>query len=94
MCLVRLGRRRATDRIGPRLRRDRGVYESGQAATQAALDDAHLAIIDTLLAATSLGTWGPIDVSSTPTLVDPNSGTMHTIQVAASAPPTARSSGC
>jgi len=72
--------------IGAPQLRDRGDYETDEAAYRAVLDDEQLAIVDPLLATTLMETLGRIEIGSDLTIVDPISGTLRTVQVAAIAP--------
>ena len=72
--------------VGPPLLRDRGEFETDEAAYRAVLADDSLVIIDPLVASSLLDTQGLTDIGSTLTLVDPSSGTTRTVQVAAIGP--------
>jgi len=69
----------------PRLR-DRGDYDTDEAAYRAVLADPNLVIVDLLLTSTLVEKFGRIDIGSHLVLVDPSSGTRRIVQVAAVGP--------
>lgn len=71
---------------GPPTLRERGDFETAEAAYQAVLDDPRLVIIDPLLASMLIEPLGRVEVGSTLMLVDPSSGTSRLVEVAAFAP--------